>query len=76
MAYLLDLLPQICSAVGWLVCWLVGRLACFAQLCEPLISLKIGLVIPKLTKFSITGDSFEKFKLSMIFLEASPRRCF
>ena len=55
--------------VGWLVGWLAGWLA-------SLLALLAQIVLPDLNSFDFqfTGKSFVKLKLSMIFLEASPRR--
>ena len=75
-AYPCSLCSVLCFCAGSEILTPLSRFAWFAQLCEPGISVKIVFVRPKLTKFSITGDSFVKLKLSMIFLEASPRGIF
>ena len=58
----------VCWLAGWLVGWLAGWLA-------SLLALLAQIVLPDLNSFDFqfTGKSFVKLKLSMIFLEASPR---
>ena len=58
----------VCWLAGWLVGWLAGWLA-------SLLALLAQIVLPDTNSFDFqfTGKSFVKLKLSMIFLEASPR---